>query len=62
MKTTRIALILMSVLFTSKLLAQDLIEEIVVTGTKRDIGKKDAAIADSAITEQPFRNTFLNEK
>ena len=33
MKTTRIALILMSVLFTSKLLAQDLIEEIVVTSS-----------------------------
>ena len=33
MKTTRIALILMSVLFTSKLLAQDVIEEIVVTSS-----------------------------
>ena len=33
MKTTRIALILMSVLFTNKLLAQDVIEEIVVTSS-----------------------------
>ena len=33
MKTTRIALILMSVLFTNKLLAQDAIEEIVVTSS-----------------------------
>ena len=37
------------------------IEEIVVTGTKRDIGQQDAAIAVSAITEQAFRNTFANE-
>ena len=37
------------------------IEEIVVTGTKRDIGQQDAAIAVSAITEQAFRNTFSNE-
>ena len=33
MKTTRIALILMSVLFTNKLLAQDVIEEIIVTSS-----------------------------
>ena len=33
MKTTRIALILMSVLFTNKLLAQEVIEEIVVTSS-----------------------------
>jgi len=33
MKTTRVALILMSVLFTNKLLAQDVIEEIVVTSS-----------------------------
>ena len=33
MKTTRVALILMSVLFTNKLLAQDLIEEIIVTSS-----------------------------
>ena len=37
------------------------IEEIVVTGTKRDIGQQDAAIAVSAITEQAFKNTFANE-
>ena len=37
------------------------IEEIVVTGTKRDIGQQDAAIAVSAITEQAFNNTFANE-
>ena len=33
MKTTRIALMLMSVLFTNKLIAQDVIEEIVVTSS-----------------------------
>ena len=33
MKTTRIALILLSVLFTNKLLAQEVIEEIVVTSS-----------------------------
>ena len=33
MKTTRVALVLMSVLFTNKLLAQDLIEEIIVTSS-----------------------------
>ena len=37
------------------------IEEIVVTGTKRDIGQQDAAIAVSAITEQAFQNTFAND-
>ena len=37
------------------------IEEIVVTGTKRDIGQQDAAIAVSAISEQAFRNTFAND-
>ena len=37
------------------------IEEIVVTGTKRDISQQDAAIAVSAITEQAFKNTFANE-
>ncbi|GIS06150.1 MAG: hypothetical protein CM15mP109_09060 [Candidatus Dadabacteria bacterium] len=31
------------------------------TGTKRDIGQQDAAIAVSAITEQAFKNTFANE-
>ena len=33
MKITRIALMLMSVLFTNKLIAQDIIEEIVVTSS-----------------------------
>ena len=37
------------------------IEEIVVTGTKRDIGQQDAAVAVSALTEQSFRNTFAND-
>ena len=37
------------------------IEEIVVTGTKRDIGQQDAAVAVSALTEQSFRNTFATE-
>ena len=37
------------------------IEEIVVTGTKRDIGQQDAAIAVSAITEQAFQNTIAND-
>ena len=37
------------------------IEEIVVTGTKRDIGQQDAAVAVTALTEQSFRNTFAND-
>ena len=37
------------------------IEEIVVTGTKRDIGQQDAAIAVSAITEQAFNISCANE-
>ena len=37
------------------------IEEIIVTGTKRDIGQQDAAIAVSAITEQAFANQNAND-
>ena len=37
------------------------IEEIVVTGTKREIGQQDAAIAVSALTEQQISNTFSND-
>ena len=37
------------------------IEEIIVTGTKRDIGQQDAAIAVSAITEQAFDNQNAND-
>jgi len=37
------------------------IEEIIVTGTKREIGQQDAAIAVSALTEQQINNTFAND-
>ena len=37
------------------------IEEIIVTGTKREIGQQDAAIAISTLTEQQVNNLFASD-
>ena len=55
-------------IFTTHLKAQDTtdesrlgIEEIVVTGTKRDIAQQDLAASVSTITEKELKNTFRND-
>lgn len=72
-KNAPIKLTAISALFVTSLFSMDVksqeaaeegrldIEEIVVTGTKRDVAQQDLAIAVSTITEKQLKNTFRND-
>ena len=69
LKLLTVSALFASSLYSSNVFAQDSladegkfdIEEIVVTGTKRDVSQQDLAISVSTVTDKQLENTFKND-
>ena len=69
LKLLTVSALFASSIYSSNVFAQDSladegkfdIEEIVVTGTKRDVSQQDLAISVSTVTDKQLENTFKND-